>query len=128
MSVVEKARQILIDLDPETGSWVGVTKVFNRQFVENEKAESLQPRSEKVSKDEWDDLIAEGAQVSATEYAKKLDEVEEILNGERADWAEEKTSLMTRIEELEASVRREQETNQQLFAVIGVVKKATAGL
>jgi len=121
MPIVSKTRQIIIDVDPETGAFAGATRCVQRSVMEDDKLEGHLPNSnEPVDVADLGDILGK----TSAEHVKKLAEVEQVLADERAEWADEKTSLEARIAELEAYIARENKTNQTLTAKLAAVAQA----
>lgn len=78
-------------------TYQGATFFYNREVWEDDKmVGKLDMESVSATIEQAQDILGEAAGA----HVQKLDEVENILAAERAEWAEEKTALENRIAEL----------------------------
>lgn len=121
--IVKKLDIIQVDVaedDEGNISYQGATFFYSREVWEDGvNVGKLPNEAVSATVEQAQEILGEAAGA----HVQKLNEVEKILEGERAEWAEEKVALEARIEELQGENRKLFEGGNKLADKIAAIVK-----
>lgn len=124
MSLDKRLRQIVIDLDPATGSFQGATKMNEvRVIEEGVEVGRLPMEAVPLAQEELERIMS----ASVSEHVKKCAQLEAQIDAERQEAMSALEALRREIASLQNQLSAENETNQQLTAKLAAASKALAG-